>query len=840
MDLASWTRVEILLDEALALPPEGRHAFVVEAAGTDDTLRHEMTSILAAFEHLERSDVDFLGTAAEPSPSEAPALAEGDLVGPWRIGPILGRGGMAEVYRAERADGQYEQTVALKLTKGRPAIVRRFVAERRILAGLQHPHIARLVDGGVSAEGRPYLAMEFVDGVPITEFATVQHLDVPARLRVFDQICEAVAYAHRRLIVHRDLKPGNILVATDDDGLPRVKLLDFGIAKLLDVPADATLLTQANARPMTPAYAAPEQLEGREITTAADVFALGVLLYELLARTRPYSATEETPTALLRAMERETLAAPSGVAERDGHPIPARYQRDLDAIVQKALRYAPEDRYPSIEALREDVTRALSGLPVAARKGNAGYRMQRFMRRHRVGVSAAVAGVLALAVGLGAALWQGGVAADERDRAQREARTAEEVSAFLVGLFAASNPEEAQGDTLTAFDLLARGEAQADQLQAEPEAQATLLRTIGTAYLEMGKFADAQRVLERSLERCLVLAAETGRCEFEATSALADLAIRSGRPDEARTYAERQENLARPLDHGTGTETARALGNLSQAYLLLGNFEKAERNALDAYAIQRRLAPSKELATTANNVGGVYLNFRRLDEAEPYLKEALEHARTYFGPDHPSTLRYTTNLAGLYGVRGDFEAAKPLMESVLAARRRVLGPEHPDVALAINNLGMLHWRMGEAAVAERLFRQSVAHTRRSLGDRHPYLAGRLINLAELLTEQGRFDEAEAHDREALAIYRGGFGDEHPDTASGYANLGFVLWRRGDAAAAEPYYRRALAIGQRLLPPAHSQTLGRLGELADIREARGDSREAARLRASRDSLASTEE
>ncbi|MFQ5572464.1 MAG: serine/threonine protein kinase, partial [Rhodothermales bacterium] len=465
-----WPLIDDLFAAALDHPPEERTAFIDRACTGNPALRDELESLLRAYhasEHyLEAIDADRARALIE---SVGELVCEEQRIGPYQVVRELGRGGMGAVFLAERADGQFEQQVALKLIKrgmDSDAILRRFLRERQILAHLRHENIARLLDGGVSDEDRPYFAMEYIDGLPLPDYCDTHRLDVEARLRLFQDVCRAVQYAHRSLIVHRDLKPSNMLVTEDGT----VKLLDFGIAKLLDPEAQsgATALTEAGLRAMTPEYAAPEQVRGEPVTTATDVYTLGVVLYELLTGHRPYQFERREPKAIARvindvepelpstAVRRETdIQHTDGTTEtvtplsvsRARSTQPDRLRRrlsgDLDTVVLKALRKEPERRYASAEAFVEDIRRHLAGLPVLAQKDTLAYRASKFVRRHTVGV------VFATALGL-LTLGSAVVMALQQAETMREAAKAEEVKSFVMSLFEMSDPDASKGETITA------------------------------------------------------------------------------------------------------------------------------------------------------------------------------------------------------------------------------------------------------------------------------------------------------------------------------------------------------------------------------------------------------
>ncbi|MEL6615395.1 MAG: serine/threonine-protein kinase, partial [Bacteroidota bacterium] len=553
-----------IVAEAYDVPDDARAAFVAEACAGDAALLHAVQALLA----VDDQSHDFLDGGMVGVLDASPPPAED--VGGYRVVGELGRGGMGVVYAAERVDGTFEKTVALKLVqsaKATPETARRFARERRVLARLDHPGIARLLDGGVTPDGRPYFIMERVEGEPITRYADARGLDLEQRLRLALDACDAVAHAHRLLIVHRDLKPSNVFVGEDETGAPRVKLLDFGIAKALDED-DEDVLTRTGGA-LTPAYAAPEQVSGDPVTASTDVYALGVILYELLVGRRPYSFPSYALAEVARVVREADPTRPSDAAETasgggagrgkgeegrgdgsgdSGAPAangdvplapeaprwaaaPARLRGDLDAIVLQALRKEPERRYATAADLADDLRRHLDGRPVLARGDGLGYRASRFVRRHRAAVAASGALVLALLVGVGAVLWQA------RETA-REAARANATLDYVLGMFEAVDPVELEGGELTPEALLAPGLRRAAALDDQPLVQASLLEGLGRLGVGLGVFATADSVLQRAID---LRRREQGADHPDVALPLTLLArslTEEGRYDEAKAAAQ--------------------------------------------------------------------------------------------------------------------------------------------------------------------------------------------------------------------------------------------------------------------------------------------------------------
>lgn len=797
MDPERWSRVNDLVGRALDRPPEEWSAFLDGACGDPD-VRREAASLLAqdpgAFDEVDAPPLPLLGPA--------PAIEPGRRIGAYRVIRELGQGGMGVVYLAERADQEYERRVAVKVLKrglDTAEIVRRFRRERQILARLEHPGIAGLYEGGTTDDGRPYFVLEHVEGEPIVRYCEARELGLRRRLELFRRVCDAVQVAHQNLVVHRDLKPANILVTAG--GQP--KLLDFGIAKLLHPEGgDGEPQTVLDLRPMTPEYASPEQVKGEPVTTATDVYALGVLLYEMLTGRRPYRSerggTSASRAELRRAICEDEPMRPSAVvdrkavgAERDGGTAPVRGLRrrlagDLDTIVLHAMAKDPRRRYASVERLSEDVERYLRGLPVQARRPTLVYRAGKLFRRRARELAAAVLAVVTLAAFL----------VDRELQQRRTARAlarAERVTGFLVELFEVSDPRRARGSTVTAREVLDRGAARVrDELGQEPEVQAALMLTIGRVYERLGLYEPAEPLLRDAL------------------------ALRR------RELGERDADVAEALD---------AVGMLLRAQ---GDLREAETVLRRAVAIGRAELGDDhpKVAEYTHDLARVLQNRGAAAEAAALYRRVLELRRRLLGDDHPATVESLNDLAAERYLRGDNEEAERLFREVLAARRRLLGPLHPDVARSVNNLAVVLDRQGEYREAELHYREALDLLRRSLGDDHPDVATSLGILGQFVALHGRLEDAEPLLREALARHRRAVGDRHPEVASDLRELGALLHRKGEYVEAETLMREALEISREIQGERSLSTavlLNNLGALL-VDRGRADEAEAALTRA----------
>jgi len=719
---ADWIRLKDLFGQALELASADRAAFLDDACRQPDgepdaALRAAVQKLLDADSEAdddtgfldEDAEAEFIPLLGHDAPNASSTLSgAGQEVGPYRLLERVGEGGMGDVYRAERADGAFEQTVALKLVKpgmDTRAVLRRFEAERSILARLAHPGIARLLGGGVTDTGRPWFAMEFVDGVPITEAAPT--LPLESRLDLFDQVCAAVQHAHARLIVHRDLKPSNILVVPGEsttgghDKVPdtsgrdtsSVALLDFGIAKLLGEEEEASVLTATGVRMMTRAYAAPEQIRGEPVTTVTDVYALGVVLYEMLTGHRPFDA------AAASELERQILevdpARPSAALPSDGTALvnARQLKGDLDVICLKALRKEPEARYVSVEALREDLRRYREGLPVMAQALTAGYRTKRFIQRHRAGVLATALAVLTIVAGV--SFYTIRLAA-ERDRAERSATRAERTAEFLEQLFESSNPGGVDPGSITTREILDVGAEQArENLADEPVVLAQMLATIGRVYRALGLYDESSPLL-REAE---ILFDSTGLDPLghrDALLELANLRYRTETYDDAQDLAQRALQLDSLHASAEDSERLQILNTIGLIYSDLGTMQSDSTQLLRSEAIIKEVVEARRgmeddesqtaLAVNLSNLGLILMDLGRYDEAEPFLDESITLTRKYRGEEHPYVAFALNSRAGIHQHREDWDRAIADERQSIEIGEASLGIDHPFLDYARGNL----------------------------------------------------------------------------------------------------------------------------------------------------------
>jgi tetratricopeptide (TPR) repeat protein len=830
MDPGRWRQLQDLFAAARTHAPAERERLLREEESRDPALVDQVRALLAADESggVLDSLSPHIASVAQLVEAEAPVR-----VGAYRIVSELGRGGMGAVYLADRVDGDFQQRVAIKMIGTSDAddpLHQRFIAERRILAGLIHPHIARLLDGGVTDDGHPYLVMEYVDGLPITRYCDRHQLDINARLRLFVDVCGAVQHAHQNLVIHRDLKPSNILVSAD--GV--VHLLDFGIAKLIESGTAAAPQTRIESRMMTPEYASPEQVRGETLGTASDIYSLGVLLYELLCGCAPYRFSTRSPLEVATLVcDQDPVRPAVRVKELEG---------DLDGIVMMAMRKEPGRRYASVDRLRQDVERHLAGLPVMAHRGGRRYRIGKFVRRHRVEVAAATAVGAALVIGLSVAVLQGRRATRERDRAEQALAESNGVTDFLLELFRTGETGEVPATQLTALDLLRRGALQADDLSNQPMVHARLLDVIGQMSFNLGRLDEAQA----RLEQAIAIRRSAGGAADDLARSLIHLSWvhrTRNHHDRARPLVMEALDLRRrslPAGHPDIADALYELGWIAYG----ADQERLYRQALEILtpipaAADRRITMLQGLATNLRRQG-------RLAEAVAAARDALAVAEGSYGPEHHTTgsamihlgdhvndieedaaaaerlyrrglelltrhygegsirlLHGMNSLVGLLGSRGDTEA-EAIARRALAISQSATGPEHPRVADQMHKLASALARLRRLAEAETLARESLALTIRAMGPGHPVVASsRLPLLAQIFEFQRRHAEADQTYEAAIAKLATS-GVLNGEVRRQYA---LVLLGRGDVARAEAQLLQSLsslelAYGGRVHPNVH--------------------------------------
>ena len=783
-----------ILDEALEKSPNKRKAFLDQACSADAGMREEIEALLDT--EIES------GLLSEPAFSvHAADVGIGRRIGPYKLVRLLDRGGMGSVYLAERED--FEQQVALKLIRRGldvdDLMVRRFENERQILARLDHPNIARLLDGGTTDDRLPYFVMEYVEGVPIDRYCKAHELSIEERLDLFRKVCSAVQYAHWNLVVHRDLKPANILITAD--GQPR--LLDFGIAKLLDDSlAASAVATVTGQAAMTPRYASPEQIQLEAVTTASDVYSLGVLLYEMLTGLDPYGVDKRRSDEVARAVcETEPDRPSTAVRRRAAEPedgetrrLQRRLSGDLDSIVLKAMRKEPDQRYASAEQLSEDLWRHREGLPVGAQTGSFRYRAGKFVRRYQSAILVASAFVL-LILGLGLVLSQN---VQERKRAEREFQRASTVSEFLEDLIKSADPDESKGENLTVLDALQRGKGQvAEKLKHEPELQIYMAGTLGQIFRKLGAYENAQEMMTTSLEA-------------------------------ARNYYQ-----------GDHDEVATRLNNLAVLFYDFEHYDEAELRFRQVLAMRERLRQDPErLFRTKSNLAITLLRRGELEKAEDLSLQVLlaREAAYKDAEDDKDVATSRHRLAEVYYIQGLPTEAEPLLRKALESRRGDQdNVQSASLATTLDLLGSVLAAQDKDAEARDLYHQAFEMRRDLLTEAHPDVAKTRKNLAAILAKTDLV-KAEEYVTKALDVFNN-LNPDGWDAAEAKSVLGMIYVNTGRYEEAEPLlteegYDRMIAI--RDARTYRSQLA--LQRIVDLYEAWGKPDEAERYQAMLDSIA----
>jgi eukaryotic-like serine/threonine-protein kinase len=756
----------------------------------------------------EQEETDLSGVPPEDLTlrMEFPAPAYGNAIGPYRLIQPIGQGGMGEVWLAEQRE-PVRRRVAIKLIKvgmDTREVVARFESERQALALMDHPAIAKVFDAGSTPDGRPYFAMEYVRGIPITAYCDKHKLTTRQRLELFVRVCEGVQHAHQKAVIHRDLKPSNILVS-DVDGSPMPRIIDFGVAKATSQPLTAeTMLTRLGAIVGTPGYMSPEQADsaGEDIDTRTDVYSLGVVLYQLLVGAPPLDFHKVPLDQIPRKLREEDAPRPSTklrslgddskITAENRHTDPPTLARqvrgDLDAIALKALEKDRSRRYGSPSDLAADIGRYLKNEPVLAVAPSAVYRARKFARRYRGPLITACAFALVLIVAAIVSIRQSIRANSEAIRANSQAAVAQAVNDFLQNDLLAqasaasqSGPKAKPDPHLEVRTALDRAAVRiAGKFEGQPEVEAAIRDTIGQTYMDLGVYPEAHRQLDRA------------------------------------------QKLHRRVLGPKNPKTLRTLSRLGRIAFLQGKYPEAEGLFSQTLDIQRRVLGPEHPDTlySMGNLADVYILQSKFALAETLVRQTLDIQRRVLGPEHPDTLGSMNALANVYFLQGKNAQAEALYSQTLEIRRRVLGPEHPDTLGSMNNLANVYSEQGKNAQAEALYSQTLEIQRRVQGPEHRDTLISMGNLAEIYGLQGRYAEAEALLSKTLEISRRVLGPEHRDTLITMNNLGDAYYWQGKYAPAEALFSKTLEIRRRVLGPEHPQTLAALANFASMYQREG--------------------
>ena len=830
MDSTRWERVQSLFHAAADLPPQDQSAFLAAECADDPSLATDTLALLEADAHgSSLIDAGVAGVAGEVFGRAAHHPLPQERFGQYRITRVLGEGGMGVVYLGERADlGAVAAVKILRDAWLSPARRERFASEQRTLAQLNHPLIARLYDADTLPDGTPWFVMEYVEGVPLTEYCAAHATSLPGRLRLFRDVCEAVQHAHRQLVIHRDLKPSNILVRSDGT----VKLLDFGIAKQLESLDAVADQTRTGLRLMTPAYAAPEQLRGGRVGTYTDVYALGVILYELITGRLAFGAAEDGNGDIDalhsdREPERPSLVAKRGNvlpnADIPGSTPSKTEWADLDVLCLKAMHHDPQRRYATVDALIRDIDHYLNGEPLEARPDSVRYRLGKFARRNREAVVATSIGA-ALVIGL-VAFYTARLARARND-ALREAARAQQIQRFTLGLFEGNDKDAGPADTMRVVALVDRGVDNARALDAEPAAQADLYFTLGGIYQKLGRLDRADSLMRLALDRRRALLGPNHPEVAAALVALGLLRVEQAKFDEAEQLVREGLDIARrslpPTDPGLikatsalgrvlqergaytqaiplleeaarlneaastpATEYGASLSALADAHYYAGHYQIADSLNTQVLGIYRQAYGERHplVANILMNLGASQSDRGNYPKAEALYRQGIAITQAFYGPDHYETARTITMLARALVYENRFDEARTLLQQALAIRERVYGPVHPNVASTVNELGNIAIHRAQYDEAERHFRRMLDIYHSIYGDRHYLIGIATSNLAGAYMGRKDYARAEQMYRDAVRRFSETQGPEHLNTGIARTKLGRALLRQRKFTAA---------------------------------------------------------
>lgn len=780
-------KVRELFDEASNLSAEERELFLNQKCGDDIELKKEILSLINSFDSIK----DFLEeplTIVEQNKSSFTDPYIGKQIGNYVIDGEAGVGGMGIVYTGKRNDKEFEQKVAIKILKHgitSEYLLKRFQIERQTLANLQHPNIARLLDGGRTADGLPYLVMEFIDGIPITEYCNQKKLSNEEKLKLFREVCSAVQYAHQNLIIHRDLKPGNILVTKD--GYP--KLLDFGIVKLIDQEFSESDegLTRPGIWHLTPEYASPEQIKGEKITTASDIYSLGVLLYQILTGFQPYKISNNSPTSISKIITDEIILKPSeklkqttSLADESKILLEKNYKNlkgDLDNIVLKAMHKDPTRRYVSVEQLSEDIRRYLVGLPVLAEKDTAGYRLKKFIQRHKVGFVSSVGFIVFLKASLIAIILQANIATTERDNAKLEAQKVETVNKFLQDMLSSVDPTEI-GRDVKVYDVLRRSAINVEKgFKDQPGIEAAIQKTIGRTLTNLGEYDEAKPHLERSL---LLNESVYGKQSNQASESIYELALFYHWVGDLKT-ADSLYKKSLKIFRTNKTVSKRILANTLNDYAVLkydiAEYNESEKMYTESLNIllENFGEKDRDVASLYNNLANVMQQKNDIDGAEKYFNKALQLNIKLLGENRPEVSANYNNLAYIYIDKGDFAKAEEYFKKSLDLKTKYYGPDHSIVGFASVNLGALEFRIGKLNESEKYILDAIKNLKISVNEDHIWIGLAYYWYGKILIEKEKYSDAETYLRKSLQINKNNYPTDHPNIISSSAELGVAAY-----------------------------------------------------------------
>jgi eukaryotic-like serine/threonine-protein kinase len=876
MDSTRWERIQKLFHEAVELPQAEQHAFLSAACGSDDALRTDVFMLLkedACGESL--LDRDLAQVAREVLVDSAPPLLIPKELGPYKVKKVLGEGGMGVVYLAERED--LKTLVAIKILRDAwlsPARRERFASEQRTLAQLNHPSIARLYDADTLSDGTPCFVMEYVEGIPLTEYCNKHQCSIERCIQLFRAVCEAVQYAHQHAVIHRDLKPSNMLVKNDGS----VRLLDFGIAKQLDTLDETVDQTQTGLRLMTPAYAAPEQVRGDRVGGHTDVYSLGVILYELLSGQLPFDLSNLTPSEAATIIAGHEPGKPSTITRQNKslpstisgvRPLTKAAWADLDVLCLTAMHKDSRRRYRSVEALIRDLDHYLKSEPLEARPDSMQYRVGKFVRRHRRAVLATTG---ALVIIIGVIIFFTVRLATARNAALAEAARTQRIQRFMMNLFEGGDESVGPADDMRVVTLIARGAQEAQALEGEPAVQAELYQTLGGIYQNLGKLDQAEKLITSALNQRSTVFGRDSPEVAETLIALALLRDAQAQYDEAERLARQGLDLDKlhfPENHPAIAKATSALGRiledrgeydkaipvlkravelqsvpeaqtadlsasmseLANCYFYSANYSVSDSLNQKILAMDRKLYGDRHphVANDLINLGAIQHEWGHFTEAERYYRQALDIIQAFYGKYHPETASAYTMLGRALVPQKKLNEAESVLREALGIDGRVYGKVHPRVASTLNELGKIAQQQGQLKEAAGDFQRMTDIYREVYSGKHYLIGVALSNLGGIYMEEKQYERAEQVFREALQSFADTLPANNPNTGITRSRLGRSLLRRHHFAEAEKESRTGYEILSKQDHPSATRLHDVCTDLAEEYDALHQPEDAARFR-----------